>query len=1009
VRLAILAGAILALLNLTAPSAAAGDSATPQRWESLIGTEFQNYGPDQGLPPVLPTALAQDADGFLWVGTQSALIRWDGYRFRIYDATTDGAARGLPPGWIDALHTDAAGVLWVGTEANGLARYDRNADRFIPTPLGPARNPSRHIAAIVDDGRGGIWVGTDEGLYQIARGVSRNHLPGERIRALLVDRQGRLWIGKDKGLARWNPGSKAPTPVSIPGEEANDIQVSALFEDADGRIWIGTTQHGLYSIDPGDQAVRPFDGGDSTGWTPRTGRISAIAAAGEHEIWVGMRTDGIVAINTATHQIRRIRHDQLVPNSLSHDDVWAMMSDRAGSVWIGDVAGLSYHPREAGNALAVFGDTRRPNGVTDPDVSAVLPTTDGRIWLGFLSGGANIIDPIVGRVARLRPDPAHPDTALPRDTVAALAEAADGAVYIGTARGLYRANRRGSDLKLFRPPGRDPRGSVRALLVDGASLWIGGPDGLWRTPIGAGAPATIGPRDFLRRLSNLNVYSLLAGAKGELWIGQASGLDRLDIASGAIETIRVAPAGSPGLVSTLLTGPKGRLWVGTFGGGIAVMTGRDAAGRPQFRQIGVADGLPNLNVDQLLLDGAGLVWASTDGGLAVIDPANFRVRSIQRANGSALTIYWATSGATDQWGEPIFGAQGGMTVIRPGWPPAVPAPAPVVVTDVRIGGKSIAGGRFNGEGSTDPLVLTPRTNSLAVEFSALDFSGPQHNLYAYRLSGFDRNWIETDATRRIAAYTNLPPGRYLLELRGSNRDGVWNPAEVRIPIEVLAKWYQTLWAKLALALIVIAAAPGAVVVVERRRTANLRRRQAELEEQIAARTADLSAANARLSELATTDPLTGCANRRHFMERAQSLFELGRRTTPVSLAILDLDHFKLINDAHGHPAGDEVLRMVGQTIREQIRATDMFGRVGGEEFAVLLPDTPADQALVSLDRLRAAVAEAEVRVGEQTIRTSASLGLAEQRPDEDFATLYARADAALYEAKATGRGRVVVG
>jgi diguanylate cyclase (GGDEF)-like protein len=193
-----------------------------------------------------------------------------------------------------------------------------------------------------------------------------------------------------------------------------------------------------------------------------------------------------------------------------------------------------------------------------------------------------------------------------------------------------------------------------------------------------------------------------------------------------------------------------------------------------------------------------------------------------------------------------------------------------------------------------------------------------------------------------------------------------------------------------------------------RRTATLRRRQGELERQIAKRTADLQAANERLSELATTDPLTGCGNRRHFMERAHELMALGRRGMPMSLAIMDLDHFKLINDSHGHPIGDEVLRLAGRTAREQVRVTDLIGRIGGEEFAVLMPNTRAAAALTLADRLRAALADAELTVGDLTIRATASLGLAEQRDGEDFDGLYARADAALYAAKEGGRNRVVL-
>jgi diguanylate cyclase (GGDEF)-like protein len=193
----------------------------------------------------------------------------------------------------------------------------------------------------------------------------------------------------------------------------------------------------------------------------------------------------------------------------------------------------------------------------------------------------------------------------------------------------------------------------------------------------------------------------------------------------------------------------------------------------------------------------------------------------------------------------------------------------------------------------------------------------------------------------------------------------------------------------------------------RRRTAYLRRRQTELERHIAIRTAELQAANQRLSQMATTDPLTGCATRRHFMERANGLIELGRRGLPTCLAIMDLDNFKSINDRHGHPIGDEVLRHAAQVFRAQLRASDLIGRIGGEEFAVMMPNTGAAEALVFVDRLRDALAKADFTVAGATVRTSVSVGLAEQRPLEDFAALYARADAALYTAKSRGRNRVV--
>jgi diguanylate cyclase (GGDEF)-like protein len=586
--------------------------------------------------------------------------------------------------------------------------------------------------------------------------------------------------------------------------------------------------------------------------------------------------------------------------------------------------------------------------------------------------------------------------------------ASTGDVYVGTVRGLYRVDGAARAASLVTLPQRDPHAWVNALLLDDGVLWVAGySDGLWGGTPGSAAPL-FGPAESAR-LNDRGVTSLVRGPGRDLWIGTMNGLDRLDLDSRAIERIEpdpASPAGFPArFVSSMLIDRQGRLWAGTYGGGIAVMTGRAADGRPQFRRLGPADGLPHLNIDKLLLDGQGRVWAGTDDGLAVINPATFAIRALHRAEGSPLGDYFDNAGAVDQAGEPLFGAKGGLTVVQGDRLEDWTFHPPVVVSDIRVGGNSVPGGRFNGAGSTQPLVLTPEGNSLAVEFAALDFTAPERNRYAYRLDGFDKDWIETDPTRRLAAYTNLPPGTYHLHLRGSNRDGAWTAAERIIPVRVLPAWYQTWWFAITAAALGLAAVAGIV----RSRTAYLRRHQAALERLIAERTTDLSAANHRLFELATTDPLTGCVNRRHFIERAHELIALGNRHgLPTSLMIMDLDHFKRINDTHGHPAGDEVLRLTGEIGRNHIRATDLLGRIGGEEFALLMPHTPVEGARQFADRLREAIGSGEARIDGQCIRITVSLGLAELRPNENFDSLYARADAALYAAKAGGRNRLFV-
>jgi diguanylate cyclase (GGDEF)-like protein len=343
-----------------------------------------------------------------------------------------------------------------------------------------------------------------------------------------------------------------------------------------------------------------------------------------------------------------------------------------------------------------------------------------------------------------------------------------------------------------------------------------------------------------------------------------------------------------------------------------------------------------------------------------------------------------------------------------------------VVTEAWVGGQHVAAGRFNGAGSAEPLVLAPRGNSLAVEFAALDYNVPDRNLYAYRLDGFDHDWIHRDSNRRLAAYTNLPPGRYTLRLRGASPAGDWTAGELRLPIQVMPAWYQTLWFKVVLTGLIVAAALWLVQV----RTAWLRRRQRDLETQIAERTralattsdrlktanAELEAVNAELARLAHHDPLTGLLNRRRFFELAADEVARARRHgRPCSVFMIDLDHFKRINDTYGHSAGDAMLRAVARRLLETVREIDFVARMGGEELAVLLPETGAPTALAVAERVRQALASLAIPHEGGVIRVTASIGVAAWRETElDVEAALHRADAALYRVKTRGRNGVAL-
>ena len=491
---------------------------------------------------------------------------------------------------------------------------------------------------------------------------------------------------------------------------------------------------------------------------------------------------------------------------------------------------------------------------------------------------------------------------------------------------------------------------------------------------------------------------------GKLAVGTNRGFNLVDPASGAVERIFPDPSDPQGLsqggVMSFAIDRHQRLWVGTDDAGIDVMTGRDRAGRPRFRHVGKADGLPDLDISKMMVDRLGRIWASTDHGLAVLDPDDFSARPLQAPQGVMVTSYWSTSGDQAANGDMIFGGAGGLTIVRPEQVSAWSFRPTVAITGVKLGGQALAPDSSGWKRAGARLEVPPDGNSLAVEFSALDFSAPELNRYAYRLDGFDTDWIETDAAHRVAAYTNLPPGQYTLRLRGSNREGLWSNDNAPLHIRVLPAWFQTGLFRAVVALAVILAV-GALVQA---RTVFLRQRQRALERQVAERTAALRASQQELQAFAYLDTLTGLPNRRAFNEEFAKLIDAGGREA-FALLLVDLDGFKTINDHLGHQAGDAVLAAAAARIRHAVRAGDFIARLGGDEFAIVMRGVEGRQPVNLLCERVVSGMAAPLCIGGSFVTVGASIGAAlfpvHGRTQDE---LYRHVDLALYDAKRTGRG-----
>ncbi|HYC04025.1 MAG TPA: diguanylate cyclase [Azospirillaceae bacterium] len=1013
-----LGAALLAAALGAAPAGAqAGDP-----WEDLAVVAFEASTLREGLPHDAVAALAQDATGFLWVGTMGGLARYDGYRFRQYlnDPADPGS---LADNYVRSLVAGGDGRLWIGTNNGGVSVYDPATDRFTAARIGAEGVGHPKIYSLAPDGAGGVWAGTHAGLDRLGpdlRPVQRfrsgdpaGGLKGETVFALLRDGRGMLWAGTERGLFRLPPGGERFEPVAAADAAAREVVTGgiwSLHEDGEGDVWVGSERTGIALISRRDGLARAVPGLSGTASALRQHVVRGIAEVRPGELWLATYGGGVLVLDRATGATRRLEHDPAVPASLNGNLLRAVLRDRSGLVWIGTQRGLERNnPSNQGILTVSLAD--RGGRFSGTDVWSLAAAPDGRVWLGLESGRVDRIDLRDGSVRR----PTAQDPPPPAREVQRLLRRPDGTLLAGSI-GIHAVDPETLAMRPA-PPGNAVGRDVIGLYDSGDATWVGTYFGVVRQDRATGRETLFrhDPED-PSSLSDNQVRAVLRDHEGRTWIGTALGLNVMLPGETAMHRFRHVP-GEPGAlphdyVNSLALDGRGRLWVGTVSG-LSLMEPGWRPGRPAaFTTLKRAQGLPSDYIGAILpipapagRPGGGALWISTADGLATVDTETRQVRRFGRADGLRISNYINASAASLPDGTLLFGGFGGLTVVRPDRLSEPDQPAQLVLTRIRGAAASSVPATIAADHGAMVLRVPPEDRRLEAEFALLNFAAADAVRYAYRLEGFDAGWIDAEPARRVAVYTNLPAGDYTLRVRAQVGDD-GQVRELALPVEVVPLWHETGWARLAGALVLLAA----VALLVQARTALLRRRQRALQEEVEARTRDLTDANDRLHHLATHDALTGLVNRRRFLELLAVEQERAvRYGGTFSVVMIDLDHFKRVNDGHGHAAGDTVLREAAGRLQSALRGTDVAARYGGEELAVLLPMTEGQAALVAAQRFHMLMRGTPIRHAGETLLVTASAGVAEWLgPHEAGEWTLERADKALYAAKQSGRDRVVL-
>lgn len=978
-------GTTLALLCLILAVTVQASTDLPNAWRYNV----RQWSTQDDLPHNKIHDVVQDSEGFIWAATWDGVVRFNGQRFTLFDNRN---IPGLRTRGFRALATNAQGDLIAGAARQGPWIYRDG----MWSALAPEHLDTLWVTVIMSDGQQGWWIGTESGLAHVDRhGKRLDDWPAGSlvartwINSIGHDKDGSVMAATEDGLILGitdnDPGRSAGQDAGLPS-----TTILTALRLRDGRVVVGS-DNGTYVNDDREGPFRHMAA------VPNI-RVDGLLQDSNGTIWINTSDEGLILWNGDEYA----RIDEAM--GLRGRATRALLQDREGLIWAGTADGLA----RIANGVATTLHTEL--GLVDNYVRSVLSTRDGSVWIGTAKG----LSRWDGEQLHIVAVPWHENR---EGSILAMAEDADG-VWLGTDnQGLLRIphTRSATVLRIRREDGL-PANQVRSLLTarDG-SVWIGTIAGLARR-----RPDGVLEQVRSNALGDEGVVRALhEDALGGLWISTAVGIGHLS-ADGQLRNYdrNTAPAFPSEVTFDFLTDPDGTVWIGTDGGLVRFRKGT-------FTSYGYDDGLPNESLFRILPGDGDAFWLSSNRGVFRISRSQFAemdtgernrlapeivdradgMRSNQ-ANGNTFP-----AGTLDQHGHLWIPTAEGVVTIDPAAKSAQQASAPrTIIESVSINGVPQRPGNAVHHKARN-------TGRVVFAYAGLNYRNIGNIVFRYRLVGVDEGWIDA-GTSTEAVYTNLPAGHLTFQVEAIVRPDEWGVRQrvgaASLPLNLTPPFWESWPFRVAmLALFVIA-----FVLLQRASQMVYIRRQRALSRLVEERTAELQEKNQALEmasrerqqlleklELqATHDELTGLPNRRAARRELARLIDQRRL---LQVALVDADHFKLVNDTYGHDAGDRVLVALSDHLRDTVAGRGSCARLGGEEFVMILPDISHEEALECCETLRAAAESSLVSLPDgQVVAYTVSIGLSARVRNVDGQTLLNQADMQTYRAKAAGRNRV---
>jgi diguanylate cyclase (GGDEF)-like protein len=938
-----------------------------------------------GLPHNTAQSITQTSDGYIWVATWEGLARFNGREWKVFDRNV---IPGLSDNGIRALLAAKDGRLWVASARDGLFSYYKGQWAAIPYEK---ESGQAQITSLFEDRNGTIWIAAASQTIMSLEpsGALKRYpiqLPDAKNSALGFeqDSEGNIWLATRVGLAKLNKDRfELAQPFSVAVNS-----VAALAKASDGNLLVITDQ-GLFKQDK--RQFFPVKGGEELG---NRHQVESILVESADRIMFGTQSEGLFCL--CGKELEQFD----TKNGLVNNRIATLFLDQEKSLWIGTNLGVT---RIRTGQITRFA---RHNGLSDDYVRAVLKDSDGSMWVGTSSG--------LNRIKNNQTQQWRREQGLSSDSIHSLMQRKPDELWIGTADAGINIFQHGK----FRHLGRDkglPSNQVRSLVADGDRVWAG-----FGTRTTGGVALIENERVTRLFGEDLAVRSLFLDSKRRLWIGSTTGIyyiENNELKSWQKPEINLQYA------FAFYEDERGVLWAAADNG-VYRIEGE------KVTSIGLSRGIPNVPVLGLVGKGEN-IWICTNKGVVRLDRSQLDGIAIGTEKELSISGIDQSQGPLARLqcnggGSPVmlldsrylwFSTSSGLALMDLRKPEQIDSKPVTLIETVSIDGVPLPG--------TSESRFGPGVKRIDISYAAPTFIAPEQVQYRVRLDGFDDAWQMSSSLNRVS-YTNLAPDKYVLNLEADDGFGRWSGKVTRYPFEIKP----FLWQRMGFWFLLAAFLTVGVFAAYRFAVNNARSREKELEKIVTERMVEIQnyASNLEkvseerenllgvlqkqtegLAKLASEDALTGLANRHSLELGYKQLFEQTRKEgRPISVAVADIDSFKSINDNFGHQAGDEVIRQVAMKLKQATRGRDLVARVGGDEFLLIFPAMSAQAAAEVCDRLCRDIGVLDFGSAYGPLKISLSIGVSDSPAAISLERLIADADRALYEAKNSGRNRVVI-